>query len=375
MSDVILDKIFGEFSFLTDVFNSRPKLENFIGSFVGISCSSASTITSFTSLFGNWKNQSSFNRFFTESKWDLELLTEKYQKSLIEKPPDYFIVDDSKNKKTGEMMDKIYKDFDSSKRETVLCHTVVVSLLKTKEICTPFELTLYDKNKKTNFKSKLTITAEQIQKSKAIIDRSTIFLFDSWYCNPEVITAIPKENCWISRLKRNRTLKIGKFWYKPPEIIGLVKSWEYSRVKIKDKYFWACSIRTEVKNLGIATVVIVKPKQYSKYAEFFISNFDLNAEEILNHYSERWAIEVFFRTAKQDLGLDGYQMRSYKANRRYWSLVILSYSILSSLQQLWRKTCKTIGQTIKRLKKYLQNYGSSFSRVIETYVDRKFAKL
>ena len=153
-------------------------------------------------------------------------------------------------------------------------------ILKNKETI-PFDLTLYEKKK-----SKLTIAAEHIQKSKTVIDKSAIFLFDSWHCNTEVIKAIPKENCWVSRLKRNRTLKIGDFWYKPPEILRLVKPWGYKRVKIRNSYFYVCSFRTKVKNLCEATVVILKPKRHSKFTEFFVSNFDLDAEEILNHYSQ-----------------------------------------------------------------------------------------
>ncbi|MFZ5340915.1 MAG: hypothetical protein ACOZBG_04420, partial [Candidatus Micrarchaeota archaeon] len=62
-----------------------------------------------------------------------------------------------------------------------------------------------------------------------------------------------------------------------------------------------------------------------------------------------------------------------------WTLVILSYSIISFLQQQWKNFCKTIGETIKRLKRLLQKQDANFERnlvrAIENYVERKFAKL
>ena len=94
MYDVILNQILGNFNFLNYVFDSKPKLENFLAVFFGISCSSAATISSFAELFPKWKNQSSLNRFLTESDWSIQQLTEKYQQSLIDKIPQYFIIDD-----------------------------------------------------------------------------------------------------------------------------------------------------------------------------------------------------------------------------------------------------------------------------------------
>ena len=102
MHDVIFDKILGNFSFLNYVFDSKPKLENFLTIFFGISCSPSSTISSFAAMFPNWKNQSSFNRFLTESNWSIQQLTEKYQEYLVDERPQYFIIDDSKAEKTDQ---------------------------------------------------------------------------------------------------------------------------------------------------------------------------------------------------------------------------------------------------------------------------------
>jgi hypothetical protein len=78
---------------------------------------------------------------------------------------------------------------------------------------------------------------------------------------------------------------------------------------------------------------------------------------------------------KQNLGLDGYQMRKYKGIRRYWAIVQLTYAILAVLRRHWKRTCRTIGEAITKLRKHAKDYEKKLGEVIENYVRRKFAKL
>lgn len=45
----------------------------------------------------------------------------------------------------------------------------------------------------------------------------------------------------------------------------------------------------------------------------------------LEYYSKRWPIEIFFRQAKGNLGINQYQVRHLKAIKRFWSLTVLTY--------------------------------------------------
>ena len=385
----VLDQILDYFSFLTHTFTSKPQMENLLAFVLSISLCPGSTIQSFADWLGCWKDQSSLNRFLSESSWKLSDFWKNYwgwlgQKSSQQKGPVYFIIDDSKAKKTGSRIEKATTDFDHCLGKQVLCHTFVVSMLKLACGNFPLQLTLYDKTKKDKpgFKSKLDIAIEQAHKFIQIIgeNRKVIFLFDSWYCCQKFISTLPSWAGWVSRPKRNRLVKIGGFWHKLPELSGRVKSWDYRKVKVKDGFFaWACSVRIEMNTLGVVTVVLAKPSKHSKRVEFFVSNLQVSEEEILRHYSQRWEVEVFFRAAKQNLGLDGYQMRKYRGNRRYWSLVLLSYAILSVLQGCWKRTCKTIGDAIaelrNRMQKQVKDYGRGYGEMIEKYVGGKNAKL
>nr|WP_230197633.1 transposase [Thermoanaerobacterium xylanolyticum] len=46
---------------------------------------------------------------------------------------------------------------------------------------------------------------------------------------------------------------------------------------------------------------------------FICTDTELDTETILNYYSQRWPIEIFFRQTKNNLGLNTYQVRSTKS--------------------------------------------------------------
>jgi Transposase DDE domain. len=48
--------------------------------------------------------------------------------------------------------------------------------------------------------------------------------------------------------------------------------------------------------------------------------------DILTQYTDRWAIEPFFRDCKTYLGLDGYQVRSGKSINIYLIIMLVNYT-------------------------------------------------
>ncbi|MEC0105364.1 transposase [Paenibacillus taichungensis] len=46
---------------------------------------------------------------------------------------------------------------------------------------------------------------------------------------------------------------------------------------------------------------------------FLSKDVSLSNEEILNYYSKRWVVETYFCTAKVQLAMDRYQVRSAQA--------------------------------------------------------------
>lgn len=65
---------------------------------------------------------------------------------------------------------------------------------------------------------------------------------------------------------------------------------------------------------------------------FLCTDTELSNQTILEYYSKRWPIEIFFRQTKNNLGLNTYQVRSTKSIERLLVLISLTY-IYCSIQE------------------------------------------
>jgi len=52
---------------------------------------------------------------------------------------------------------------------------------------------------------------------------------------------------------------------------------------------------------------------------------------LIEHYRNRWQIEILFKMSKQHLGLEDYQFLRYTAVERYLHLVMISHPFLTHL--------------------------------------------
>ena len=73
--------------------------------------------------------------------------------------------------------------------------------------------------------------------------------------------------------------------------------------------------------------------------KFYLSNApaDTSLQTLAEVASKRWAIEVEFETAKQDCGLDEYEVRSWPGWHHHIAMVLLADAFLLTLQQDWGK--------------------------------------
>ena len=96
---------------------------------------------------------------------------------------------------------------------------------------------------------------------------------------------------------------------------------------------------------------------------------------ILTKYTDRWAIEPFFRDCKSYLGLDGYQVRSERSIKRYLAIMIINYTYcklysnesyhfntgfklaqndLQKARVIWIYNAATSGEPVEKNFKYLK---------------------
>ncbi|MBW8350172.1 transposase [Bacillus sp. IITD106] len=73
---------------------------------------------------------------------------------------------------------------------------------------------------------------------------------------------------------------------------------------------------------------------------------------IPRYYEVRWHIETGYRYFKDLLGLDHYQLLSYKGIERYWFMQFFTYNFLEHQRKKWEKEgIVTIGDTVRRIRK------------------------
>jgi hypothetical protein len=98
------------------------------------------------------------------------------------------------------------------------------------------------------------------------------------------------------------------------------------------------------------------------------SNYKAFAQQHVQAYAYRWAIEMFFRTAKQYLGLNDCQAQTRKAQEAHIFYVFFAYA-LAQIEKI-KKRLKNPEEAIKLLKrKKYDNLIPYFSRSVQIFGD------
>ena len=162
-------------------------------------------------------------------------------------------------------------------------HQVVSVMLSCNGIILNYAVILYDKSR-----SKIQIVQE-IAKELPIAPVISYFLCDSWYTSAKVMDSFIQKGFYtIGALKTNRII-------------------------------YPCGIRQKASEFALHL-----RKSDSKALRIFLStNVGMSTQEILDTYTKRWPIELFFRQSKSKLALDKYQIRSRQGIQRYWLIMSL----------------------------------------------------
>ena len=85
-------------------------------------------------------------------------------------------------------------------------------------------------------------------------------------------------------------------------------------VTVKEHQYYVHHYEGKVNKLGNAVVLISYPKEAfgnpNALRAFLCTNVGLETQDILERYTSRWPIEIFFRQSKGKLAFDKYQISS-----------------------------------------------------------------
>ncbi len=74
--------------------------------------------------------------------------------------------------------------------------------------------------------------------------------------------------------------------------------------------------------------LLITSDGHKKWHGFLATDLSLDAAQIVGYYSRRWAIEVFFKDAKQMLYLGKEQSKTFDAAVASYSLMMIRYLLL-----------------------------------------------
>ena len=323
---------------------TKPQYENFCRAEMGlmVAAQGEHDIKSINQLFIDRKDQSSLNRFMTESKWNVQDIVKKGRDLLLSEAElnsevEYKLLDDSVCRKYSPQTEMVCYNH-SSTMGTVLSHDYVTSLYVNNEIAVSDGLKLYGnerkcKEKGVEFKTKVQLACGLIRDhvSRA---KQTICLWDSWFmCQDTVEECQAHSYDWIGEIKSNRIVFYESKRYRLDELFNKLRlEGSFSDIIVKGELFQACKVDVFMPKIGDVSIV-VNVKTQTKDTHLLCTDLvDCSVEEIVGHALERHRIEDFYKEAKA-LGLGEYRFRESEAALIHAHLVSLACTLLDTLRR------------------------------------------
>jgi hypothetical protein len=285
-------------------------------------------------------HRTTFGKFLSHGAWKDEYAWDAIRNAvitLVEKfsretqKPIFSIIDDTIAEKTQPSLQAKQPiqaaDFHHShlKNQSVWGHQFLTMMLSANDMILPFFIERYDKS----VKSKIERVCEMIEQLP-IATQQAYGLCDSWYTCEKVINAYFKKGYHlIGALKTNRVIFPQGVRMQIKDFAQHIERNDVRPVTVNKVTYLVYRYEGPLNGVDNAVVLLCWPEKAFKKANalhaFLCTDVELNTQNILEYYSKRWPIEIFFRESKNNLGLKGYQVRSYQAIDRLLLLIVLTY--------------------------------------------------
>lgn len=313
------------------------------------------SLSKITKLFGKRRTRQAIAHFLTEAEWNAPHLLLSNALSTLEylgwKPGEalYLVLDDTQKQKRAKKMDAVSKIYLHAEKVYANGHTILglafvyrgavvpcaVRLAAGKEYC--------EKSQKSNshdpvkFKKLTEQAAEAIESVTLPLNSKPIVLFDRFYLCDKVVTACKNKGfTYIGAVKDNRNFfpdgrtndkkKAGKY---AENVLNRSGHWTSIPGSRKDHRI-AERVGTMSK-LGRVKLAFSRRRGEKSHLIVATNGLKWGAKSLIEHYRNRWPIEILFKMSKQYLGLGDYQFLRYTAVERYLHLVMISHHLLTHL--------------------------------------------
>lgn len=302
------------------------------------------------------------HHFLTDATWSAEKLNErrlevmnKCSQTRISRGFS-LIIDDSGHRKSGNFTAGVGRQYIGEIGKTDNGNVVVTTHLYDGKKSLPLDIELYrhatslaEGKQDPEFQKKPELALNLINRSLERGYRPGIVLIDSAYGNNTsfLLELEKKKLKYIGGIAKNRNIlvkKNSKNWeeIRLDEYAKWLSSEEFEEIIInteKPRTVWVAIIEVEISKLAgsrkIAIVMNAPLFEEADDIDYLMTNIEpekVSPQWIVDTYSQRNWVEVFYREAKGWLGLKEYQVRDKKSLKRHFILVFCAYTFI-----LWHK--------------------------------------
>ncbi|MFP3318865.1 MAG: transposase [Thermoplasmata archaeon] len=243
-------------------------------------------------------NQSNLNRFI-RSNYDENGMFKKLCEIVNRIEEDTILaIDDTIIEKSGKNIEGADWFYDHSKGKNVWGIQAVTTVASGEKGIYPLIWQQYiRKGKAENFKSKIDMQKEAIEKCiEAGLNFSAVAM-DSWYFENNLVKFIEsKGKAWVAECKNNRLVLYNDKWIKITELIKGTKVREMASYKINGKIYQVKQYILDMKGLGKVNIVISLGINCTKI--LVTNNLSWLPKKVIEIYLRRWDIEVNHREMK-----------------------------------------------------------------------------
>ena len=306
---------------------------------IGIaSISGRKSLSKFTKLFGRRRTRQAISHFLTQAEWDAPELLLENALTILRKfgwksgHTVYFVVDDTQKAKRAKHMDAVSKIYLHAEKVYANGHTILGCAFVYRNVVIPCAVRLWaskeyckQSQKKNNdhepveFKKLTELAAECIQSIRLPSEGKVIVMFDKFYlCHTVTQACKARGFTYIGAVKGNRNFfpdkrerdkrTLSQYGKNVLDREGRLTSISGS----KKKHRIAEKVGT-MNKLGRVKLAFSRRAGEKTWIILATNNLKWGAKKLIEHYRQRWPIEILFKMSKQHFKIIGTLVENFAA--------------------------------------------------------------
>lgn len=335
---------------------TKPNFEHYKTLITGLIVSDNKTLEDINDSFHR-RNQSSFNRFVTTDKCDIEAVKNIRMAQIQRAIPDRrgsLIVDDTLSHKTGKKMEYANYHYSGMSKKKEWGHNIVTTHFVGGACELPVDYDIYIRQEDCDddhpFKNKRQLALEQVDYALENGFRFDV-MADCWYYSEDFIRQIKfRELHHILGVKSNLKISIdAEKRVSTKEYAETLKTKHFKELKIDGVKYIYHAVDCYIRGVGKEKLLVTKREDDEDFRYFVTDHVKWSGKRIFLAFLKRGKIEHFYRDAKQHLGLEDYQLRKFGGIQVVVLAVFVAYTLLILNKLLGilkplRRALNTIGE-------------------------------